>query len=212
MKKRHFITLSIFLLITSITVVSLIYFKAQTNIPLKLTLVNKALHETIDSSPKISRLTNLIEKSQEKSRIKEENRQIENKSILTTERIYTEQEINEMTEAQFVELLKDTEIRLPKLSDIRKLPAGALHHTPAAIILAGKNLGVIKEVLKIHHSYSREAAPFYQKCAKDLESLIPVRAICLTNLIAIKKNNNEYLNLKDFPDKLIELTKLVTDM
>ena len=135
---------------------------------------------------------------------------ISNQNVLTAERIYTEQEINTMTEEQFIELTKDTELRLPKLSDIKKIPPGALHHTPALIIQAGRDLGVLKEVLKVHKSYERVALPFYKSCAIKLETPMPIRALCLTNLIEIKKNNNENLNLKEFPDSLIELSRMVS--
>lgn len=132
--------------------------------------------------------------------------------LLTQERQYTEIELNEMTEEKFEALLKDTQMRLPKLSDFKKLPAGALHRTPPQVIEAGRNLGVIKEVLRIHESYERAALPFYRDCAKNDEGSTPVRALCLTNLIEIHKKNNVPLNLKEYPSQLIELTKLVTDI
>lgn len=133
-------------------------------------------------------------------------------NVLMRERLYTESELNEMSEGQFEELLKDTERKLPRVSDLKKLPAGALHRTPPAVIQAGRDLGVIREVLKIHESYDRIAAPFYKSCASDNEGVTPVRALCLTNLIEIKKKNGETLNLKEFPNQLIELSKMVTEI
>jgi hypothetical protein len=132
--------------------------------------------------------------------------------VLTRERTYTELEINEMTERQFTDLLKDTLRKLPKKSDLKQLPPGALHRTPAIVIQAGRDLGVIKEVLKVHESYERAATPFYKTCAKDETGVTPVRALCLTNLIEIRKKNNEDLNLKEFPNQLVELSKMVTEI
>ncbi len=133
-------------------------------------------------------------------------------NVLMRERLFTEAEINEMNEQQFEELLKETERKLPKVSDLKKLPAGALHRTPALVIQAGRDLGVIKEVLKVHESYERVATGFYKSCAKDNEGVTPVRALCLTNLIEIKKKKGESLNLKEFPNQLIELSKMVTEL
>lgn len=133
-------------------------------------------------------------------------------NVLTQERSYTEAEINEMSEEKFIELLKETERKMPRRSDLKQLPPGALHRTPPIVIQAGRDLGVIKEVLKVHESYERVAAPFYKTCAKSEEGVTPVRALCLTNLIEIKKKNGEALNLKEFPDQLVELSKMVTEI
>ena len=173
----------------------------------KLTLLNL----TKTSAQKIPMLKTLIAKNLSKqNEIAEE--QVSNQNVLTAERVYTEMEINEMTEEKFIELLKDTERRLPKLSDIKQLPPGALHRTPPIVIEAGRDLGVIKEVLKIHESFEREAAHFYKNCAQSNSGVTPVRALCLTNLIMIKKKNNENLNLNDYPIQLIELSKMITDL
>lgn len=133
-------------------------------------------------------------------------------TVLSQERYYTESEINEMTEEQFQTLLQETESKLPKISDIKKLPPGALHRTPAPVMQAGKDLGLIKEVLKVHESYERSASPFYEKCAKDAERPTPVRALCLTNLIQVKKKNNERINVSEYPSDLIQLSRMITDL
>jgi len=171
----------------------------------KLTLINPLINGT----KKIPLLKNIITNNLAKQNAAAE-AEVTNQNVLTAERIYTEQEINTMTEDQFIELTKDTDLRLPKLSEIKKIPPGALHHTPALIIQAGRDLGVLKEVLKVHKSYERDALPFYKSCA--LRSVIPtpVRALCLTNLIEIKKNNNESINLGEFPDSLTELSRMVS--
>lgn len=133
-------------------------------------------------------------------------------SVLSQERFYTENEIQTMTEDQFSHLLKEVASRLPKLSDIKKIPIEALHHTPAPVLQAGKELGLIKEVIKIHESYEDLAAGFYQKCALNNESPTPVRALCLTNLVEIKRKKGESINKKIFSKEIIELSKMVTDL
>ena len=132
--------------------------------------------------------------------------------FITKERQYTEIELSQMSELQFTELLKETQRRLPKLSDIKKIPEGALHHTPELVMEAGRNLGVIKEVLKSHESYEKVALPFYFECAKNEEGSTPVRALCLTNLIELHRKIKKPLNLKEFPSQVVELSRLVTDI
>lgn len=173
----------------------------------KLTLLNIAQ----DSAQKVPVLKDLIAKNLAKQNAMAE-AQVTDQNVLTVERVYTEQEINEMTENKFMDLLEDTARKLPKLTDIKKLPAGALHRTPPIVIQAGRDLGVIKEVLKVHESYERVVTKFYKSCAKDEEGTTPVRALCLTNLIEIKKKNNESVNLRDYPERLIELSKMITDI
>ena len=141
-----------------------------------------------------------------------ERKDFDDGSLLLRERVYTEAEINEMSEVEFKALLVETEAKLPTVSDIKKLPAGALHRTPAPVMQAGKDLGLLKEVLKVHESYEREAAIFYKKCALTVERPISVKALCLTNLIEIKKKNGEKINLAAFPSDVVELTRLITDL
>jgi hypothetical protein len=141
-----------------------------------------------------------------------ERKDFDDASLLVRERVYTEAEINNMSEVEFRALLVETEAKLPTVGDIRKLPAGALHRTPAPVMQAGKDLGLLKEVLKVHESYERDAVDFYKKCALTKERPMSVKALCLTNLIEIKKKNGEKLNLAAYPSDVVELTRLITDM
>ncbi len=141
-----------------------------------------------------------------------ERKDFDDSDLLVRERVYTENEINEMTEEQFTALVKETELKLPKLSDIKNLPPAALHRTPAPVMQAGKDLGLLKEVLKVHESYEPIAAKLYQNCAKDAQRPTPVRALCLTDLIQYKKKNGEKINQAEYPANLIDLTKMITDM
>lgn len=164
-----------------------------------------------ETTPRKASLKDLIKKNLEKEQATPlADPAAEN--VLLRERTYTEAEINQMTEPQFMQLLEDTQRKIPKQSDLKKLPSQALHRTPSIVLQAGRDLGVIKEVLKVHESYERVAAPFYKTCAKNDEGVTPVRALCLTNLIEIKKKNGENLNLKEFPNQLIELSKMVTEL
>lgn len=128
------------------------------------------------------------------------------------ERQYTEQELSVITEVSFKQLLKETEEALPLLADLKKLPSEALHHTPFLIIRAGKDLGTIKEILKINTSFEKEALVFYQRCAKNKKGVTSVRALCLTNLLEINKKNGVIMDTHDYPENIVELSKLVIDL
>lgn len=141
-----------------------------------------------------------------------ERKDFDDSDLLVRERVYTENEINEMTEEQFKALVKETELKLPKLSDIKNLPPAALHRTPAPVMQAGKDLGLLKEVLKVHESYDHIAAKLYQSCAKDAKRPTPVRALCLTDFIQYKKKYGEKINKADYPESLLDLTKMITDL
>ena len=139
-----------------------------------------------------------------------ENKEIVDENLLAEER--TVAEINEMTQSQFVDLLKTTEAKLPTIADIRKLPAAEVHHTPGLIMQAGRELGLIKEILKEHESFYLDASIFYEKCAKSTDRPKSIKALCLTNLIEIKQKNKEALNLDAYPKDLIEMSKLIIDI
>jgi hypothetical protein len=189
------------------------YFKVKDSPPeIKSQLTNSnEIEGQKPRGPTFQNLKSVIAKNLEKQSEMVERKDFDD-SLLVQERFYTENEINEMTEPQFKSLLKDIELKLPLLSDLKKLPPGALHTTPAPVMQAGKDLGLIKEILKVHESYEREALVFYESCAGNAERPTPVRALCLTNLVIIKKKNGERVNLKSYPAQLVELTKMVTDL
>lgn len=206
MKKGRMTPTFIICVISLLIVGSLSFFYSQNKI---LSDDNKSKNVVLKTANKIPVLSTLLAKNLAKQQAQSE---ANDESLLTVERVYTEQEINEMTEDGFLKLLEETQKKLPKLSDIKELPAGALHRTPTIVLQAGRDLGVIKEVLKVHESYEKIVTPFYKTCAKDEQGTTPVRALCLTNLIFIKKKNNEKINLKEYPNRLIELSKMVTDI
>ncbi len=132
--------------------------------------------------------------------------------LLKKERSYTEEEILKMDEETFLITLEDIKNRLPKKSDLKEIPKEALHHTPVQILNAGKNLGLIKEILKIHPDFEKSANLFYEKCASDSDSPTTIRAICLTNLIVSNSKNKTELQLSKYPKEIVELSKIVTDL
>ena len=173
--------------------------------------IKSQLTEDIDTQKKPSGLKAIIAKNLQKK--EEEAEKISaGETILVKKRQYTEAEIAEMTEEEFIELVKETESKLPTLADIKKLPPEALHRTPPQVMQAGRDLGLLSEVLKVHESYDRSVVAFYDKCARSNERPTSVRALCLTSLITIKKKNGEGLNLKTYPAELVELSRMITDI
>jgi hypothetical protein len=132
--------------------------------------------------------------------------------LLKKERSYTEEEILKMDEETFLITLEDIKNRLPKKSDLKEIPKEALHHTPVQILNAGKNLGLIKEILKNHPDFEKSANLFYENCANDSDSPTTIRAICLTNLIISNNKSKTGLQLSKYPKEIVELSKIVTDL
>ncbi len=157
------------------------------------------------------KLKDLIKKNLD-AQIKSVQEKADNSSILLKPRSYTEAEINQMTIEEFKDLALATEANLPTVNDIRKLPPGALHHVPAPVIQAGKDLGLIKEILIAHPNFTDEANVLYENCSEKDELPQSVRALCLTNLIQNKKAQGIKLNLASYPKEIVELTKLVIDI
>lgn len=218
MKVRGLSALVIILVLGVLFLVGSNYLKSKNNLTSddmksQLTAENVA-QKSLESKPKGLRaiIASNLKKQEEMQEEMIERKDFDDSTLLVRERLYTEAEINEMTQEQFIDLLEQTEAKLPTISDIKKLPPGALHRTPAPIMQAGKDLGLLKEVLKIHESYERDAIIFYEKCAKTPERPMPVKALCLTNLIEIKKKNGQKINLSTYPADVVELTKLITEM
>lgn len=158
-------------------------------------------------SDKLPSLKNLVQKNLEKMKKAQST-----PPLLDQERIYTEKEIEAMTEEEFRKLLLTVESKLPQISDLKKLPSWALHRTPPPILQAGRELGLLREILKVHESFASEASFFYERCAKENTRPIPVRALCLTNLINYKKKNGIFFDKKEYPEHIVDMAKIITDI
>lgn len=194
MKKHIFSPIVITIFLAILAVSALLILKPQEE---------KIIQKVANKS---TRLQQIIAKNKDKNIVTAD------LSLLTAERIYTEEEIKNTTEIQFDEMIKDVELKLPKISEIKEIPAGALHHTPQLIMEAGRNLGAIKEVIKYHPEFEKKTIALYSNCANSADKPNPVRALCLTNLIEIAKKNHLTIDLKKFPAEIVSLSKLVTDI
>ncbi|MBP9680600.1 MAG: hypothetical protein KBD76_04260 [Bacteriovorax sp.] len=158
--------------------------------------------------PSKSSISSLLQK---KLNASQNSKNLPSESILLQERLFTEAEVQKMSQEDFRFLLLETQKKLPKIHDLKKLPPSALHFTPPLVLQAGRELGLIKEILSIHETYEPLTFSFYQNCAKDKDGITPIRALCLTNLIELKKKNGIKLNLLDYPQNIIDLSRMVIE-
>ena len=132
-------------------------------------------------------------------------------TMLANERIYTQSELEHMTRAQFQHTLLDIKRKLPKISDIKKIPAHALHHTPSIVLKAGRDISVVAEVTALHPEYEIDALNFYDSCARNPQGVTTVKALCLTNIIEINNKNKQTTELASYPKEIVDLSKMVIE-
>lgn len=207
MKLKEFSLPLTLLVIAALLAGTSIYLNTRKKNALKESKSQLTAPKNPKNAPKFEKIKSLFHPLHQKPK-----NQNSTEPVLTLERFYTEAEIKSMTAQGFDELLLDVERRLPTLADIKSVPAGALHRTPETIMLAGKDLGLIKEVLNAHENYSDRALVFYDNCAKNDQRPTPIRALCLTNVVEMKKRFSMHINLKDYPAQVIDLAKMITDI
>ncbi len=194
MKNRLFSPIVITILLAIIIVSAVVFLRPQEE---------KVIKKVAQKNSKLQKIINRNQQAQFDKN---------SPSLLTQERIYTEEEIKNTTPLQFEEMLKETEAKLPLKAELKQIPEGALHHTPTTILEAGRNLGALKEVLKFHPEYEEKIIPLYHKCAQASDRPTTVRALCLTDLITLSKKRNTPIDLTKYPNDIVSLTKIVTDM
>lgn len=132
-------------------------------------------------------------------------------TMLANERIYTQSELDHMTRAEFQHTLLDIKRKLPKLSEIKKIPEAALHHTPSIVLKAGRDISVVAEVTALHPEYEIDALNFYDSCARNPQGVTTVRALCLTNIIEINNKNKQTTDLDIYPKEIVDLSRMVIE-
>ncbi len=132
-------------------------------------------------------------------------------TLLAQERIYTQSELDHMTRAEFQHTLLDIKRKLPQLSEIKKIPEAALHHTPSIVLKAGRDISVVAEVTALHPEYEIDALNFYDSCARNPQGVTTVRALCLTNIIEINNKNKQTTDLDIYPKEIVDLSRMVIE-
>lgn len=132
-------------------------------------------------------------------------------TMLAKERIYTENEIEHMSRAEFQHTLLDIKRKLPVVSELKKIPEAALHHTPSIVLKAGRDISVVAEVAARHPEYEIDALNFYDTCARNPQGVTTVRALCLTNIIEINNKNKQTTDLSIYPKEIVDLSRMVIE-
>ena len=78
---------------------------------------------------------------------------------------------------------------LPTMAELRKLPAGALHRTPAPVMKANAAIGQVAEALEREPARAGEGLAFYGDCARRADVATSVRALCLTKMRQLSKSS-----------------------
>lgn len=107
----------------------------------------------------------------------------------------------------FEDYIEDTVKNLPSLKQLQKLDEEKTHHTPAMIMETGLRLGKIKKQVKLNEEFGPKAISFYKTCASDKDGVTPVRGLCLANLIYMKKQKGEEVDLSAYPENVMSLAK-----
>ncbi len=209
MKQKPIYTFILFGVALMVLVLVSIYRNTQFKKPLIAS--KNELTTTSETVTKTQKLKDIVAKNLLKNQEMVERTDFDN-SVINQERLYTETEIANMTESEFVNLLNDISLKLPKLSDIKKIPPQALHRTPPPVLQAGRDLGLIKEIINIHENFQSKTIPFYDECSKNIERPVPVRALCLTNLIIVKKKLGLKFNRQEYSPEILDLAKMVTEL
>jgi hypothetical protein len=194
-------------------IIALVVLSIYRNTEFKKSIIasKNELTPSLESKLEPKKLKDVLAQNLAKSQEMVERTDFDN-SVINLERVYTESEIANMTEKDFEALLKDMAQKLPKLSDIKKIPPQALHRTPAPVLQAGRDLGLIKEIINVHEKFESKTISFYDECSKNNERPVPVRALCLTNLIITKKKLGLKFNRQEYEPEILDLAKMVTDL
>lgn len=111
----------------------------------------------------------------------------------------------------FNNYLEKTLATVPIQRDLQKLTGEQAHHSPSVVMEVGMRLGKIKKQVKLNQDFSAKASVFYESCAQKKGAMTPVRGLCLANLIYLKKDSGEDLNLETFPKDVRALAKQASE-
>lgn len=78
---------------------------------------------------------------------------------------------------------------LPTMAELRKLPAVALHRTPAPVMKANAAIGQVAEAIEREPARAGEGLAFYGDCARRADVATSVRALCLTKMRQLSKTS-----------------------
>lgn len=90
-------------------------------------------------------------------------------------------EKNQMNLQSFRDLTASAQEKLPTLTEIRKLKAEDVHHTPELLREAGLILSQVAQALHDNENLASEAASFYEGCYSREDLPTSIRGLCLAD-------------------------------
>jgi hypothetical protein len=112
------------------------------------------------------------------------------------------EELNSKSFSEFTERLQK---KLPLKASLANLGHHDVHTTPELIIESARELGRVKQKLKENSELVEDAIVFYEGCIAVEEVVTSVRALCLSNLLYLKLQKRENVELGNYPKKLVSL-------
>lgn len=112
--------------------------------------------------------------------------------------------------AQFQTFLDMGQKNLAKVEDLKKMKSEDLHHTPQAVLGAGKFFVKVLETTKLSNDHLKAAQDFFSKCVLMEDVVNTLRATCLVNLRNLHVEaggNKEDFDDKKYPEKIRKLSK-----
>ncbi|MFN7728525.1 MAG: hypothetical protein ACK5P7_05170 [Bdellovibrio sp.] len=99
---------------------------------------------------------------------------------------------------------------MPRIEDLRELPASELHGTPRVIRQAAVQLAVVADMINKNAALKPEALSFYQKCSLQIDFTTAVRALCLNRALRLYAELHKAVWAFDpsqIPPQVLELSK-----
>ncbi len=112
--------------------------------------------------------------------------------------------------SHFQSFLEMGQKNLAKVEDMKKLKSEELHHTPQAILGAGKFFVKVLESSKLSKDHLKASQDFFQNCVFLEEVVNTLRATCLVNLRNLHiqaGGSKEDFDESKFPEKIKKLAK-----
>jgi hypothetical protein len=109
---------------------------------------------------------------------------------------------------EFNQLSQEVLDQLPPKASMRGLGFKQVHHTPTAIIEAGRKLGQIAEAWHQHPELKKPAAEFYRDCSLSQQLTDTVRILCLSNWATLAADIDSLERPQDnsmVPERLLKL-------
>lgn len=99
---------------------------------------------------------------------------------------------------------------MPRLEDLRELPASETHGTPKVIREAAAQLGVVADMVAKNAALKPPALEFYQKCSLQNDFPTSVRALCLNRALRLYAELHKGVwefDRTQIPAQVLELSK-----